>query len=679
MREVRKRVKQLTAVFLAGILSCGNFAASGTLPALAREEEEISTEEVSSDELLREDYYEYVNKELLDSVEIDPTEAEWDQFFVVDEEVSDGLSDILQEVVENRDQYEKGSIEQKIADYYLSYLDWDTRNSAGLGVLQQYVDAFLEADTVQDYIEVAASLIDEAGITSIISCTPAIDSMDSTHYIMQVGSMNLVVSKEMYADEAYDDLMEEVESFITAMLQEAGYGDEAESYAPEILSFCRELSSYDLDAEDYYDPEIIYNPYTAEELDDLYSNIDMNAFLETAGFDGWDTYLVSSVELSKAVNESLTEENLDLLKAYSIYCLVANFCTYLSAEASEAYNNFISASSGIQEQETDEQQAAESTQGQFPWEFSQLYVENNFTEEEKNDVTEMIETVLEHYRERIYELDWMEEETKEAAVKKLDAMAIHVGYPDEWPDYNEEVEILGPEDGGVLVDNAFELIRASVQYSRANLSGEVDRNEWTMYPTVPNAGYAVNFNAIYFPAAILQAPFYDPDATDAQNYGGIGMVIAHEITHAFDSTGSLFDENGNYNPWWTGDDAENFEELTQKVVDYYDTFTVDGLQVNGTLTLTEDIADLGAVNTVTSFFEDDPEQLDELFRSFATLWASKETEEELRNDITTDEHPPAQVRVNATIMTVDCFYETYPEIQEGDPMYLAPEDRVRIW
>ncbi len=677
--KVKKQVKQLMAAFLAGILGCTSFAASCSLPVLALEEEETDAEAASSDELLRENYYEYVNQDLLDSIEIDPTESEWNQFVVLTDAVSDELSDTLQEVVENHDQYEKGTIEQKIGDYYLSYLDWETRNSAGLGVLQQYVDAFLQADTVQDYVEVAGSVIKDLGQSSIITCQVGVDSYDSTKYVIDVNSMDVGLDKEIYENEAYDDLMPDFEAYIAAALREAGYGEEAESYASEILSFCREMSSYDLDAVDYYDNDITYNPYTTEELDELYSNIDINAFLASAGYDGWDTYIVNNVDLTKAVNDVLTEDNLDFLKAYSIYNLMIAFSGYLSSELDQAATNFGKAFSGIQEEESDEKQAAENTQSMFPWEFSQLYVEDNFTEEEKNDVMEMINTILDHYRERIYELDWMEEETKEAAVKKLDTMAIHVGYPDEWPDYNENVEILGPEDGGVLIDNAIQLVQASVQYNREQVSGEVDRNQWSMMPTVVNANYTPNFNGIYFPAAILQAPFYDPDATDAQNYGGIGMVIAHEITHAFDSNGSNYDENGNYNPWWTGEDAERFAELTQKVVDYYDTFTVDGLQVNGTLTLTENIADLGAMNTVTSFFEDDPEQLDELFRSYATIWVSKETEEALRNDITTDVHSPASVRINATIMTLDCFYETYPEIQEGDAMYLAPEDRVRIW
>ncbi len=677
--KMKNQWKRLTAAFLAGAIVCGSLTASGSMQALALEEEESDTEAASSDALLREDYYEYVNEDFLKTVEIDPTESIWRVPEELTDKVTEELSDTLQEVVENRDQYEQGSSEQKIADYYLSYLDKETRDAAGLGALQPYVDAFLQADTIQEYVDAAASLIDDTGLVSLIPCGIVVDDLDSTRYTAVFSHMDLGLGKEIYEDEAYDDLMPDYEAYIATMLRGAGYGDEAESYASEILSFLREMSDYELDMQEYYDVELTYNPYTAEELDELYSNIDMDAFLAAAGYDNWDTYLVNNVDLAEAVNEKLTEENLDLLKAYSIYILMSDCASYLSTDISQADTDFANEFSGIQEQETDEEEAAESTQDMFSWEFSQLYVDEYFSEEAKNDVTDMIETLIDHYRERIYDLDWMEEETKEAAVKKLDTMAVRVGYPDKWPDYYKDVEIKGPEDGGVLIGNYLKLLGGIHQYSVEEHSGEVDRNEWSMTPTTVNAYYDPSFNSISFPAAILQPPYYDPDATKAQKYGAVGAVIAHEITHAFDSSGSQYDEYGNYNPWWTETDAEKFEELTQKVVDYYDTFSVDGLQVNGSLTLTENIADLGAVNTVTSYFEDDPEQLDELFRSYAAIWAAKYTEEELRSRIDTDFHSPGPVRVNAPLRTLDCFYETYPEIQEGDAMYLAPEDRVRIW
>ncbi len=682
MIKEEKIVKRWIACFLAGILTCGSLSA-GSVQVQAEEEaaeSETVTQEPASDELLREDYYQYVNKDLVDSAKIPSGYTEWSWYTELDGEVSEMLQDDLLDAVENIDQYEKGSNEQMIADFYLTLLDADTRNTYGLGQLQPYVDELMNAKTIQEYLDAVAGIYKDLGVCSIINCDVSVDNMDSSRYLPAINSMKLMLDKETLEEESYADLMPEYEAYIALLLSKAGYGNDAENYASSVFDFLKEMASYDLPFYEMYYAENIYHPYTKEELDELYSNMDMGAFLESAGLDGWDTYLVYQEDSSAAVNEKLTEENLELLKAYSVACLLNSFSSWLSTDVYLSRILFVYDLYGLEYDETDEKTASELTQLMFPWEFSQIYIEEAFSEEEKEAVTEMVERIVERYRERIYELDWMEDETKEAAVKKLDAMGINVGYPDEWPNTHEGAEILGPEDGGSAIDNAISLTRAEHAYDREICKQEVDKNQWMeAFPTDVNAFNTLNFNAIFITAAILQPPFYDPDASDAWNYGAIGETIAHEITHSFDSTGSTYDENGNYNSWWTKNDAEKFEEMTQDVIDYYDTFTVDGLQVNGEQTLIENIADLGAIHTVSSFFEDDPEQLDELFRSFANMWASKYGEGSLLYYINSDLHSPDKIRVNATLPTLDCFYETYPEIQEGDLMYLAPEDRIRIW
>ncbi len=681
MKKLKRSLKQLMAAILAGVL-----AFSGSMPALAEEtvfteellEEDDGTQAESSDELLREDYYEYVNKDLLDSVEIPSTDITWANTDGLSNEVQQTLNEILEDTLESYDQNEKGSNEQMIADYYLTCIDTDTRDSVGLGQLQEYVDAYKNADSIQEYVDADAKLFCDTGIGSIFDFSISVDTYDSTIYELDLGGMKMGLEDSVADMDLYADVMPEYEAYIALTLKTAGYEeDEAKELAADILDLFDEIDA-SMDQYDDAETEDYYNPYTIEELDELYSNADMNTFLAEAGLDGWDTVIVLIPETCELINEKLVEDNLDLLKAYSIFSLETGLAGFLSTELAETLQALISAPYGIEAQD-EEVIAAQEIQYVFDWEFAQLYVEQAFSEQQKEDITEMIQTFIDHYRERIEGLDWMEEETKEAAIRKLDAMVVQVGYPDEWPQKHNDVEILGPDDGGCCIDNALNIMKANHKYTMEKQSGEVDRYEWAQLPTEVNACYEVSSNTILFPDAILQAPFYDPDASKAQNYGAIGMVIAHEITHAFDSNGSQYDENGNYNPWWTEADAEKFEDMTQQVVDYYDTFVVDGIQVDGALTLDENIADLGSLNTITSFFEDDPEQLDELFRSFANLWAIKYTPEGLEISMDTDTHSLFPVRVNATLRTLDCFYETYPEIQEGDPMYLAPEDRVRIW
>ncbi len=639
-----------------------------------------SLDELSGDDLLREDYYEYVNRRLLNATEIPPSEVNWSWFYELSEDAYNVLDDALADIIENRDAYVAGSDEQMIADFYLTYLDTDTRDSAGLGPVQKYLDAIQNAADIQEYMEAVSRYNGDTGSGSIIILGESIDSHDSTRYVEQFYGMDLGLGKETLMDDTYDDLMPDYEHYISVLLAEAGYGDdEAASYAIDILSFIKEMAAYSLDRIDFYDTRLTYNVYTKEDLAGLFTNFDVEAYLAAGGYDDWDLYIVVQEELFKKINEILTEDNLDLLKAYSSFCLVQDICDLISMDVDEAELEFELEFFGVSEAKTLERRASEAVQSIFGFEFGKLYVDRCFTGEDKESVTQMVQTLIEHYRERIGQLDWLSDASKQKAIKKLDTMAIKVGYPDVWPEYYNGAELKSPEEGGSLIENYYSLLCAMENWYKDVVKKPVDRTMWSMTPQTVNAYYNPSMNEIVFPAGILQDPFYSPDEPDSTNYGGIGSVIAHEITHAFDASGSQYDEVGNYDPWWTDEDAENFAALTQKVVDYYDTMEVGGRHVNGALTVNENIADLGAMNTVTSYFEGDTEALDRLFHKNAAIWAYKATDEYQIYQLNNDTHSPARIRVDAVLKTLDCFYDTYPEIQEGDGMYLAPEDRVRIW
>ncbi len=658
-------------------------AAQTTAAAEEETEAEEVTTKLSGTDLLRDNFYEYCNEKLLDATEIPATSGTWSWFYQLGEDAFDVLNDELDKIIANAGSYEKGSDEQMISDLYLTYLDTETRDTAGFGPFEPYLEDITGASSVQEYVDALAALARDTSFMSLIYTMETTDSFDSTSYVEEIYGMDLVFSKSTLLDTSYDELMEnDYVDYIALALTKAGYSDEdAASYAEEILDLTRQMAVYGLDTIDFYDNDIVWNVYSPEELCELFSNIDMAQYLKTAGIDDWDFYVVEQVEQCEKINELLVPENLELLKAYSVFCLVNSLGGYTSMDLDEADQELSDKFLGIAEEKELERRAAETVQSTFEFEFGKLYVDRCFSEEAKEDVTEMVETFIDHYRERIWELDWMEDETKEAAVKKLDTMVIKVGYPDEWPHYYEGAQLRSPEEGGSLIENTFELIKAYTKYSNDMVRKPVDRTKWDMSPQTVNAYYNSGNNEIVFPAAILQDPFYSADESKASNYGGIGTVIAHEITHAFDASGSNYDELGNYDPWWTEGDAERFEELKQEVIDYYDTIEMPavGRYVNGEQTVNENIADLGAVNTVTSFFADDPEALDEIFRKYAAIWATKYSNEYLNYLLNIDTHSPAEARVNATIRTLDCFYETYPEIVEGDGMYLAPEDRVRIW
>ena len=405
----------------------------------------------------------------------------------------------------------------------------------------------------------------------------------------------------------------------------------------------------------------------------------IKAYLKAAGAAGFNSWVVNDPGQAKKVNSYLTEGHLPLLKDYSVFCLIKDFSPCLTPEIRDSTIAWSNAQKGIQGKKTDKKLAGELVQNTFGFEFGRLYVEKHFSEEDKKNVETLVHQILAAYEDRINGLDWMGEATKEKAIRKLEHMTLKIGYPDHWPDYYENAVIL-PEGQGSLVDNMVNVYRSLRSYEKEEIKKPVDRTQWGMTPQTVNAYYNPLNNEIVFPAAILQPPFYDPNADDASNLGGIGMVIAHEISHAFDSSGARYDENGNYNMWWTEDDLKKFQDLTLKVAAYYDgQEAVKGRYVNGRQTLNENIADLGALACVTSIAGDDTEALNSLFTQYARIWASKYTEESMIHRLNTDVHSPAKVRVNAVLSSTEAFYKVYPDLKEGDGMYAAPEKRVKIW
>ncbi len=316
-----------------------------------------------------------------------------------------------------------------------------------------------------------------------------------------------------------------------------------------------------------------------------------------------------------------------------------------------------------------------------------LYVDEMFPPEAKEKAEAMIANVIAAYKDRIKALDWMSDSTKMKAIEKLDKFTVKVGYPDKWKDYST-MEV---KTGNTYYDNMVAVQTWNMIDNLEKIDEPVDRTEWGMSPQTVNAYFNPFNNEIVFPAAILQPPFYDYKADEAVNYGGIGAVIGHEISHAFDDSGSRFDANGNLVNWWTDKDLENFTQRGDKLAEQYSNVEVlDSVYINGKFTLGENIGDLGGVlgayDGLQRFYKENgrPDNIDgftpeqRFFMSWATVWRTKSREEALRNQVKTDPHSPGMVRATQPLLNVDAFYEAF-DIKEGDPMYVAPENRVRIW
>ena len=343
-----------------------------------------------------------------------------------------------------------------------------------------------------------------------------------------------------------------------------------------------------------------------------------------------------------------------------------------------AAQEYQTAAGGIEKKKDFERTVSETVQEKLGFQCGRVFCETYFNEDAKQDVASIIRQIIDVYDNRLAHMEWMTESTRQEARKKLKAITVKVGYPDQWPQDKYSLVLKSPDEGGVYIDNIMEILKASQDYSFKTRHDPVDRNEWGMTPQTVNAYYNPGNNEIVFPAGILQAPFYDPEAEPVANLGGIGAVIGHEITHAFDTSGSQYDEKGNLRDWWTAQDKQRFRELAQKVIDYYDTMEVNGIQVNGTLSVTENIADLGGVSCITEIAKEKGYDLKELYHAYGVIWATKYRDEYLSYIMTNDTHSPGITRVNAVLSSTDDFY-TALGVKEGDGMYRRPEDRPHIW
>lgn len=643
-------------------------------------EEGAADGESSSEVRYQDDYYEYVNENILNEIELGATDAHWDWFSELSAYVSEEMSDITRDLVNDENVYPKGSSEQKIKDLYECVSNIENRNKTGLGGLQEYMDAIRSAKTIDEYVMALAKLSGDYGFSSIIGgYTVMQDRADSSKYAVYMMYADTLIGKEYIENQNAGEYVDLYLDYICDMLTEFGMsGSEAAKSADDIETLLRDICASTLSAEQLYDPAITYNTYTEEQLQKLYTNVDVDDMLRALRIDGQDKYIVMDVGQAEKINSLLVEENLQALKDYSTFVLLNDTAEYSSQNYARLKEDMDNALYGITQRWDEERVYMNMTQDLLPWDFGEIYVDRHFSEKDKKNVEDMIELILDEYEDIIMRQTWLSDATKRKAVRKLETMQVKIGYPDEWPAAKDMMQVVPVSEGGSLMSNMLTSMQVAIDDSLSRLGEEVDRSEWNVTPQTINAYYSPQNNEIVFPAAILQNPFYSGRRSDAANLGGIGYIIAHEVSHAFDSSGSLYDEYGNYNVWWTDEEREEYERLTQSIIDYYNGYEIMGIAVDGELTLMENIADLGAVTCIAAIIGDDGDALDEAFGQMAYNWASEDTASYMMYLINTDTHAPNKIRVNAVLSSCDAFYEIY-DISESDGMYVAPEDRVGIW
>ena len=624
----------------------------------------------------KDDFYAAVNKDALNTLEIKPGHVVAGTLFDLQDESTTQVDEIIKEVTSG--EWENGTKEQKIADFYNNVLDTESRNKIGVAPIKPYLEMIDGANNITELMDIQNTLMEKLYCAPFAAFSLTIDFKDSTRYMPVFGAYNPNMTKDFYISGTEPQKAAYLKYLKTVM--ELAGEDVTDAQLEDYYNFEKTLAEKMLNTEDMGDVDKIYNPYTLEEIQSLFPSVDAEKLLTSSGIKKEDKYLIPDVGLTEEFARLITDENIEVLKTAAKLTVILNYGTMLNTEFVDASNVFNQEFLGVSGTYSDEERAAIIVSSVMPEYIGQIYAEKYFTEEAKEDVLKMVEDIISVYKNRINNLTWMSDETKQKAIRKLDTMEIKIGYPDNWDTYLDDVQIKSESDGGSYFENMLSVAEGSKEELSKLQGTPVDKTEWAMYPYTVNACYVATSNDITFPAAILQPPMYDVNASYEENLGSIGYIIAHEITHAFDNNGAKFDENGNATDWWTAEDYEAFEKLCENMVAFYDGCeSVPGIAMNGKLTLSENVADQGAVQCITEVVSglENPDYK-ALYRSMANAWASTRTREYADYASKIDVHSDEKLRVNRVVVNCEEFYKAF-DIKEGDGMYVPEDERVKIW
>lgn len=624
----------------------------------------------------KDDFYASVNKDALNTLEIKPGRVLAGTLFDLQDESTERVNEIIKEVTSGK--WEKGTKEQKIAYFYNNILDTESRNKIGVAPIKPYLEMIDGANNFTELMDIQNTLMEKLYCAPFVAFSLTVDFKDSTKYMPVFGAYNPNMTKDFYLTGT--ELQKNAYLKYLKTVMELAGEDVTDDQLEGFYNFEKSIAEKMLNTEDMVNVDKIYNVYTIDEIQALFPSVDTEKLLSASGIQKEGKFLIMDVGLTEEFAHLLNDKNFEVLKTAAKLTVILSYGTTLNTEFVDASNVFNQEFLGVSGTYSDEERAAIIVSSVMPDYIGEIYAEKYFTEEAKQDVLKMVEDIISVYKKRISNLTWMSDETKEKAIRKLDTMKIKIGYPDNWDTYLDDVQIKSASDGGSYFENMLSVAKASKKELSSLQGKSVDKTEWAMYPYTVNACYSATSNDITFPAAILQPPMYDVNASYEENLGSIGYIIAHEITHAFDNNGAKFDENGNAADWWTAEDYAAFEKLCEKMVSFYDGCeSVPGVLMNGKLTLSENVADQGAVQCITEVAAglENPDYK-ALYRSMAKAWASTRTREYAQYAASVDLHSDEKLRVNRVVVNCEEFYNAF-DIKTGDGMYVPEDERVKIW
>jgi putative endopeptidase len=629
------------------------------------------------------DFYSYANGHWQETTQIPADRTSWGSFQMLREQSTQQLREILDGLPGGAP---TGSNQQKLYDYYHSYLDTATIDQLGLAAAKPGLDAIAAAKTHADL----AALLQRADLrlTSPLDLGITADSKDPDHYMVMITQSGLGLPDRDYYlkdDATYKELRDKYVAHIERMLQLAGDTDAAGT-AKGILELETQIATAHWPVAKRRQRDLTYNPHTREDLPTFAPGMPWQELFAGADLAAQPRFIVRESDAVQALSALFAKVPVEHWQPYLRYHFLVNNADVLPrAFDDEAFDFYGRTLHGQQEQRVRWKRAAAAVDSDLGEAAGELYVARYFPPASKQQVLELVANLRAAYQHRIENLPWMTPATRKLALEKLAAFRPKIGYPDKWRDYSAlEVK---PRDA---FGNAARATAFAWEYDVKRLGGPTDRDEWGMTPQTINAYYNPTFNEVVFPAAILQPPFFDPNADPAVNYGGIGGVIGHEMGHGFDDQGAKSDARGVLRNWWQPEDEAAFHKRVDHLAEQYDGFNVfPGLNVNGKLTLGENIGDLGGVTVSNEAYHrllhgkaapvlDGLTGEQRFFLSWAQVWRTKQRDEDLRSQVTSNPHSPAKFRVNGSVRNVDAWYSAF-SVKPGEKLYLPPDERVHIW
>lgn len=631
-----------------------------------------------NNELIKDDLYEAVNGGWLKTAKIPDDKPATGGFNDLVNEIDKQLMDDFDAYATGKEKSDDSRFNEMIKLYRLAKkFDW--RKKVGPQPLKRMLASVENLNSYEDYQSQWKNWI-LAGMPSPISFDIDADMKNATVYALFASSPSLILPDKSYYEAEkkaqHDQLLQLWSSMVEALMDKLGYSkEEAKKIIDDAIKFDALLAPNVKSAEEAADYSKMYNPQTVAELASATDQLDIAAIIKQLVGEEPEKVIVTEPEYFKALNKIL-QDNFELFKNWALIRVIRENASYLDDEMREINGRYGRALSGSKKPVSQRKFAFYLARDMFSQVAGDYYGKKYFGPQAKADVHHMVEQMIKVYKGRLTNNQWLSKDTRDKAILKLDKLGIQVGYPDKIPALYDQFKVDEEES---LIANLNQLTVTANKELFSRWNKPVDRMRWEMSAATVNAYYHPFKNIIVFPAAILQAPFYSLKQSNSQNYGGIGAVIAHEISHAFDNNGSLFDEFGNLNNWWTDEDSAHFKQLAQKMIEEFDGIPFAGQKVNGKLTVSENIADAGGLSCALEAAKNEADfNAQEFFINWATIWRMKATEQYMQLLLSIDVHAPQKLRANIQAENLDDFYRAF-DIKPGDEMYRAPEDRVHIW